>query len=298
MKTIFSMGQILALTGTIGLFGCATQKPPQDLVNARAAYVRADNSNAAQLDQAGMHAAKQQLEVAEASFEENGDTQDTRDQAYLSVRRTELAESVARTMQSRSSQAGVVDAMNDDQTRTVARTAAELARQKKEVADQKGQLNAQGVALRDEKSRREDAEMRAAQAAADLAKFASVKQEPRGMVITLSGSVLFASGKWDLLPTARARLNDVADALNKSDPKAKFVVEGHTDSKGKADANQTLSQNRAQAVRDYLVSRGIASDRITSAGFGPARSVADNASVEGRANNRRVEIIVLNGSKP
>src|SRR5688572_25360488 len=103
MKTIFSMGQLFALTGTIGLLGCATQQPPQDLVNARAAYVRADNSNAAQLDQAGMHAAKQQLEVAEASFEENGDTQDTRDQSYLSVRKTELAESTARTMQSKSS---------------------------------------------------------------------------------------------------------------------------------------------------------------------------------------------------
>jgi outer membrane protein OmpA-like peptidoglycan-associated protein len=71
-----------------------------------------------------------------------------------------------------------------------------------------------------------------------------------------------------------------------------MVVEGHTDSQGPAAYNQELSQRRAQVVRDYLVTRGIASDRITAQGFGPTRSIADNASAEGRANNRRVEIVV------
>lgn len=297
MKTLI-IGRLIAVAGAVALVGCATTRPPQDLVNARSAYQRAQNGNAAQLDQAGMHTAKQQLEVAEASFEENGDTQDTRDQAYLSVRKTELAETVARTMQSNRSRDGVVDEMHADEKSTVARTSAELARQKSKLAISKADLSAQGIALAAEKSRREDAEMRAAQAAADLAKFATVKQEPRGMVITLSGSVLFASAKWDLLPTARARLNDVATALSKSDPQSKFVVEGHTDSKGTAEYNQNLSQHRAQAVRDYLVSRGIASERIVAQGFGLTRSIADNASAEGRANNRRVEIVVLAGKTP
>jgi outer membrane protein OmpA-like peptidoglycan-associated protein len=144
---------------------------------------------------------------------------------------------------------------------------------------------AQGVALK-------DAQARAAQAAADLAKFATVKQEARGMVITLSGSVLFTSAKSDLSPAAQLKLNDVATALTKEDPLSKMVVEGHTDSQGSASSNQDLSQRRAQSVRDYLVTRGIASDRITAQGFGSTRSVADNASAEGRANNRRVEIVV------
>jgi outer membrane protein OmpA-like peptidoglycan-associated protein len=125
-----------------------------------------------------------------------------------------------------------------------------------------------------------------------LAKFASVKQEPRGMVITLSGGVLFASGKSDLLGEAQVKLNSVAEALTQQDPESKMVVEGHTDSQGKAAYNQDLSQRRAQTVRDYLVGRGIASDRITAQGFGPTRSIADNSSAEGRANNRRVEIVV------
>ena len=112
------------------------------------------------------------------------------------------------------------------------------------------------------------------------------------MVITLSGSVLFASDKSDLLPAAQAKLNEVANALTKEDPTSKMVVEGHTDSQGTAAHNQDLSQRRAQSVRDYLVSRGIASDRVTAQGFGLTRSIADNNSPEGRANNRRVEIVV------
>jgi outer membrane protein OmpA-like peptidoglycan-associated protein len=154
------------------------------------------------------------------------------------------------------------------------------------------QLVSAGRALKNETDRREEAEKRAAKAAADLAKFASVKQEARGMVITLSGSVLFATAKADLLPTAQLKLNEVADVLTKQDPDSKLVVEGHTDSQGGAAYNQELSQRRAQSVREYLVSRGIAADRVTAQDFGATRAIADNASAEGRANNRRVEIVV------
>jgi outer membrane protein OmpA-like peptidoglycan-associated protein len=94
------------------------------------------------------------------------------------------------------------------------------------------------------------------------------------------------------MPAAQLKLNDVADALTKQDPDSKIVVEGHTDSQGGASFNQDLSQRRAQSVRDYLVSRGMATDRITAEGFGLTRPIADNTSAEGRANNRRVEIVV------
>jgi outer membrane protein OmpA-like peptidoglycan-associated protein len=239
-----------------------------------------------------MDAAKKQLDVAEASFEENGDTQGTRDQSYLALRKTEMAEVIARTARSDSATTATVDAMHADEKRTVASTAAALNRSKNENATQDVTIANGKIALKDEKARREDAEKRAAQAAADLAKFATVKQEPRGMVITLSGSVLFASAKSELLPAAQIKLNDVANALIKEDPLSKIVVEGHTDSQGAAAYNQDLSQRRAQSVRDYLVSRGIAADRVTSQGFGPSRSIAENTSAEGRANNRRVEIVV------
>lgn len=95
-----------------------------------------------------------------------------------------------------------------------------------------------------------------------------------------------------MLPAAQLKLNGVAEALTQQDPDSKMVVEGHTDSQGGDSYNQDLSQRRAQTVRDYLVSRGIAADRVRSQGFGSSRSVADNKSTEGRANNRRVEIVV------
>src|SRR5690606_122516 len=100
------------------------------------------------------------------------------------------------------------------------------------------------------------------------ARFATVKEEVRGTVITLSGSILFASGEWDLLPAAQARLNEVADALLKKDPTSQIVVEGHTDSQGTKEDNQGLSQRRADAVRSLFVTRGIAADRVSAKGFG------------------------------
>jgi outer membrane protein OmpA-like peptidoglycan-associated protein len=283
MKTFKYLGIATVLAASIS--GCASTTPPQDLMSARSAYDRASRGPAAKLNPADMHVARQQLDVAEAAFEEDGDTQNTRDQSYLAVRKAELAEVVARTRQSNASKEGVVDAMHADQSRAVALTAAELGRTKTQLATQNVALVAQGAQLR-------DAEKRAAQAAADLAKFATVTQEPRGMVISLSGAVLFTSAKADLMPAAQIKLNDVANALIKEDPLSKIVVEGHTDSQGGASYNQDLSQRRAQSVRDYLVTRGIAADRVTAQGFGLSRSIADNASPEGRANNRRVEIVV------
>ncbi len=285
MKTIRSIVISIASVSALGLIACATSLPPQDLLNARSAYDRASRGPAPQLDPADMHTAKEQLALAEASFTKDGDTQNTRDQAYLAVRKLELAETIARTRQSNEDKEGVVSAMHADEKDAVSATSAALGRSKAQIADQ-------NIALKDEKSRRQDAEKRAAQAAADLAKFATVTQSPRGMVITLSGSILFVTAKWDLLPSAQVKLNDVATALIKEDPLSKMVVEGYTDSQGGVAYNQDLSMHRAQAVRDYLVTRGIAGDRITAEGFGLTKPIGDNKSPEGRANNRRVEIVV------
>jgi outer membrane protein OmpA-like peptidoglycan-associated protein len=280
MRTIVAFGLLASFVG-----GCATAAAPQDLVTARSAYDRASHGPAAQLDPADLHAAKETLDAAEKSLVDNGDTQDTRDVAYTAERRTEIAESRARSLQSEQMKTTVVDNMNANQTATVRDTSAALGRANLQLASQ-------GQQLQNESQRRQDADKRAAQAAADLARIASVKQETRGMVITLSGSVLFASAKADLLPDALVKLTDVAKALAEQDPDAKIVVEGHTDSQGGASFNQDLSQRRAESVRAYLVAHGIAVDRVTAQGFGPTRPIADNTSPEGRANNRRVEIVV------
>lgn len=285
MRMLRRLQVIVALVGTAGVIACAATLPPQDLLDARTAYDRASTGPAQTLNPADLHDAKKQLDVAEAAFADDGDSQNTRDQAYLSIRKTELAVVVARTRAADNATEGVVAAMHADEKRAVAATAAELEDTKDALADQ-------GAAIKDEKARRIDAEKRAAQAAADLARIGTVKQEARGMIITLSGGVLFETAKAELLPSAQVKLNDVAKALMQEDPLSPIVIEGHTDSQGGAEYNRLLSERRAAGVRDYLVSRGVAADRITSQGLGLTRPVADNTSPEGRANNRRVEIVV------
>ena len=140
-----------------------------------------------------------------------------------------------------------------------------------------------------ETQRRQEAE--AAQQRA-LAELGDVKDEARGTVITIPGSVSFASGKASLLPSARSRLKQVATALKQGGDGSKIIVEGHTDATGSPDKNQTLSERRAQAVRESLISEGVPADRVQAVGYGQSRPVTDNASAAGRATNRRVEIVV------
>jgi outer membrane protein OmpA-like peptidoglycan-associated protein len=88
------------------------------------------------------------------------------------------------------------------------------------------------------------------------------------------------------------KLDQVAEALKAQGSEKRMVVEGHTDSQGSDRINQPLSLNRANAVRDYLVSRGVDSDKIRAVGLGASRPLLDNRNPENRANNRRVEIII------
>lgn len=281
---------VLPISGMLFL-ACAAATPPS-LVDARAAYQRAAKGPAAELTPAQLHAAKSSLAMAEKTFEDEGASENARDRAYVAMRKAELAEV----------QAGIVSA---DQTTALAATRVETAKARKQVATQNalsttqaklvGEKNVvanQKVELAGERQRRQDAERRAADALAALASVATVKQEPRGTVITLSGAVVFTTGKSTLLPGATAKLDQVATALAQGDPSAQILVEGHTDSRGSDAMNQALSNARAESVRGYLISKGLSADRVVAQGVGPSRPIADNESPEGRANNRRVEIIV------
>jgi outer membrane protein OmpA-like peptidoglycan-associated protein len=277
------------------LLGCAHTAPPE-LLEARATYERASTGPAKEYNPAGLHVAKNSLLVAERSFQKNEDNWLVRGQAYIALRKAQLAESEARTKMYEHQLAEAKTRQEQLEDEQAAKTKAELESVKHALDEKDEAVTKTELQLAEEKARRMEAERRAALAAADLAKIASVTQEERGMVITLSGSILFESAKYELLPAAKVKLNEVAEALLAGDPDATFVVEGHTDSQGKDEANQALSVNRAKAVRDYLISREIAADRITAEGYGESRPVADNKTPEGRANNRRVEIVVKPGS--
>jgi outer membrane protein OmpA-like peptidoglycan-associated protein len=292
MRTIRSPFLFIAAAVT---GGCATTMPPQDLLTARADYTVASHGAAAAYDPADLHLAREALDAAEHSYDKNGPSTETVDLAYVADRRAQTAEARGATVKATQVTAQTLGNMHDAQTAQVQATSAQLGRANAEIAQQDRALQTKDQMLQMERDRAAEADKRAAQAAADLAAFASVKQETRGMVITLSGSILFASNHADLLPTAQMKLNEVAVALTKQDAESKIVVEGHTDSQGEPAYNQDLSQRRAQSVRDYLVSQGMAADRVTAQGFGLTRPIADNTSPEGRANNRRVEIVVQPG---
>lgn len=117
-----------------------------------------------------------------------------------------------------------------------------------------------------------------------------VTEMPDGTLrVNIPSHVSFDTGKYDLKPELLPVLDSVARALAQH-PELRAKAVGHTDSTGSMQTNQTLSVNRANAVTNYLASRGISTSRLMSEGRGPNNPVADNATAEGRAMNRRVEL--------
>ncbi|MCE8018966.1 OmpA family protein [Halomonas sp. MCCC 1A11036] len=108
--------------------------------------------------------------------------------------------------------------------------------------------------------------------------------------VTLDSEVTFAFDSDEIRPGAHQTLDQVATTLREN-PNLRVRIEGHTDSVGSAQYNEGLSQRRADSVRDFLASRGIAENRMTTRGFGEERPIATNETDEGRAQNRRVEIL-------
>jgi outer membrane protein OmpA-like peptidoglycan-associated protein len=124
-----------------------------------------------------------------------------------------------------------------------------------------------------------------------LSQLASVRREARGLIVTLPGSIYFDVNKSDVKPAMRARLTEIAKALA-TVPNQRVLVEGHTDSDGSAEYNLQLSRLRANSVRSVLVAGGVSPDRIESQGYGETRPVATNGTSAGKAQNRRVEIVI------
>jgi outer membrane protein OmpA-like peptidoglycan-associated protein len=262
--------------------GACASAPPASLVDARAAYQRASTGPAERLAPAQLHAAQTSLSLAEKTYEDEGASMNARDRAYVAQRKAELAEVQARIAQASAHATEAAQRRALAEQKQHNETANALTETRAELATQMGALAA-------ETDRRKQAEQAQQEA---LAQVGNVTKETRGTVLTLSGSVIFPSGGSELLPSARSRLSEVATALSQGDAKSSIVVEGHTDSVGKAAMNQELSVRRATAVRNQLVADGVAADRVSVTGFGDTRPVADNGSPSGRANNRRVEIVV------
>jgi outer membrane protein OmpA-like peptidoglycan-associated protein len=262
------------------LGGCASAPPPRQLIDARAAYNEARLGKAAELAPAELHMAKMSLNSAEQAFQDDPESAETYTLSYVALRTAELVKVQAETKAQKADLDQAQRELDRLEAEEITRTRSELARTRSELAS--------------ERQAREAAEGREREALQKLAQAAalSVKEEPRGTVIVLPGSVLFTSGEYKLTPEAQNKLGMIAETLRPQAQSHEIVVEGHTDSKGTPTSNQLLSENRARAVMEFLISRGVPSSAITSVGVGQVRPIADNASSEGRANNRRVEIII------
>jgi outer membrane protein OmpA-like peptidoglycan-associated protein len=256
------------------VIACGSTPPPRELLDAQAAYDKVKVGQAAKYKPEQVHEAKVALDIAQQAFQDDGVTDRVRDLSYIAQRKAELSDAEAGY--------AAAQAQKDQASKDILGG----------LKQTQGELSQTKLQLENEKKARAEAEKRAKDAMDKLAAAAfAVKEEPRGTVITLPGSVLFPTNKYELLPGAMEKLNAVADAL-KNQGEVAMTVEGHTDSQGNESSNMELSKKRADSVRNYLLSRGIPAEHITAVGIGQSRPVGDNSKPEGRQTNRRVEIIV------
>lgn len=233
----------------------------------RQAQVAQEQAQAAQQQaQAAQHEAQASQQQAEAAKHEAQVSQQEAHAAH------EQAENAQQQAASAHQEAATAQQQVTEAASQTAQVQAELERTKKELA------------LRDEETRR----LRLQQS---LAQYAATRSDPaRGIIVTLP-SIMFDPGKAGLKKGAQSTLKNIAGQLN-GEQSVVITVEGHTDNTGSAAKNLKLSEQRAEAVRHYLVAGGIDGHNVTAIGRGEADPVAPNKTASGRQANRRVEVII------
>lgn len=299
--------------------------PPLDLLEARNAVAIATAAGAEQYAPDSLAKAKDMLQRAEDYYQRKqgrtpigtaarGATQMAEDARLLTLRRKEQArieaerlahqqaqekaEADARAAQEQAVQAQA-QADEDARRRTEAeRAQAEAQRQQAAALADQQKAQAESEAARQaadqsEKQRqeavRQKEEMRA-RLLAQLNQVLQTRDTARGLIVSMP-DVLFDFNKFTLKPEARERLARISGIVL-AYPDLKLQIEGYTDSIGSDEYNQTLSDKRAEAVRDYLVASAVSMNNVTAHGMGKADPIADNGSAAGRKLNRRVEMIV------
>lgn len=293
MKTLLFATPVLAAIA----LSCASTQPSAQLAEARSTFKGVHASKANTYAPAQVMSAKQALDRAEKAHDEDAGSFREKSLAYIAQRQAETAAAYADIVEARKEQQLAEARYKQRQDRLRHLTEDRLEDTKTDLSAARRELATQETQIEQERGARLEAEKRAAAALESLREVATVKEEARGTVITLDGAVLFATGQSKLLPIARQKLNSVAEALQDGNPQRAVVIEGHTDSRGAEQSNLKLSQDRADSVRDYLVERGVENQRIRTVGRGEEQPVTSNDSVEGRANNRRVEIIISKAAR-
>ena len=229
-------------------------------------------------------------------------TEDILQLGYLAERKTQVAVTVADGKVAERD----IDKLNVEKAQMNARKQTlEAERAKRETERAMGEAERARMAAAADVERAAIAKRQADAEAAKAAKakaesdklmkeLASLKaqQTERGIVLTI-GDVLFATGKADLSASAKKSVGTLAEFLQEN-PNRNVLIEGHTDSVGADDYNLALSQRRADSVKDDLLENAIYAGRITAVGYGKKFPVASNDTKAGKAQNRRVDVVILN----
>ena len=320
---------ILSVLAAAVISACASNAPNASLESARAVVSQtADNPEVVRRAPLELKAARDTIDKADNVWRNDRDEGEVNHLSYLAKQRAEVARNLAR---SRQVDEDVKDANSaGDKLRLEARTgeaekarldaiAAQSQTQTAQAQARQAQIDAanaqQNAAAATRMAAADRAQSIAAQEAAAAERLRAEqaagtanaaqervrqleaqlrdiegKQTERGLLVTL-GDVLFAFNKSELTPQAGPRLDKLASFL-KQFPQRKLLVEGYTDAVGTDAYNMELSERRAEAIREALVARGVDTTRVVTKGYGKAYPVADNASVDGRAVNRRVEVVI------
>jgi outer membrane protein OmpA-like peptidoglycan-associated protein len=280
----------------------AEQYAPEILTKATSSLQMAENALASNSDKSQIITnARQTIQFAEdaralsAERQEAERIQREKDAAAAAAAAKAKAEADAEAQRQAQQQAELTAAR---EAQMKAEAEAQSLRQKAAADAAAAQAAQQQAALEaKEQAAREEAERAQAQTAAlraqllqQLNQVLQTTDTPRGLVVNMA-DVLFATNRYEITQDAKLKLAKLAGIIQ-AHPGLSLAIEGYTDTTGTADYNLKLSQQRADAVRDFLVAQGMSGDTISAKGLGEDNPVADNSTAAGRKQNRRVEIIV------
>ncbi|MEA2264182.1 MAG: hypothetical protein QOJ51_7007 [Acidobacteriaceae bacterium] len=277
-----------------------SDKSPLQLYEAINAVQIAEATGAAQYAPDILAKAKQELQNAQALDGKKsqrkvmityarGAVQDAEDARVSTLRRMQQEKEHQQQLAMQQAQSDAQQAQIEAQQQALKRAQADAAAAQAEAAAANARA-AQAAAEHSAQQATDQTEQMRERLRSQLSQVLQTQETARGLIVNMS-DVLFDTAKYTLKPEAREKLAKVSGILL-AYPNLKVQVEGYTDNIGSDQYNLTLSQQRGDAVRAYLVSQGVSPENITATGYGMSNPIADNATSAGRAQNRRVQMVV------